>query len=59
MSFSIVPQKPHEGSLAFDPTPNCCIIDDSFIFIITHQSMEENVKIPLAIGFVRKEDFCH
>jgi hypothetical protein len=52
INCQFVPQKPHEGSLSFDPTPNSLVIEDSFILIMTHQSMEENIKTPIFICLV-------
>lgn len=34
-------------------------MDSKFIMILTHQQIEENIKVPFAYGFITPEDWVH
>lgn len=51
------PLKPHEGALSFDPTDECVVFDDDFCMVMSHQTIEENIKVPFAFGYIKKKDW--
>ena len=56
-SVSLEPEPAHEGALSFDTTDKCVVIDDDFCIVMSHQIVEENIKVPFAFGYIKKEDF--
>lgn len=51
------PQPSHEGALSFDPGVNDLVIDSDFCIVMSHQIIEENIKVPFAFGYIRREDW--
>ena len=57
VEVSLSPIEAHVGALSFDPTDKCVVIDDDFCIVMSHQKIEENIKVPFAFGYIKKSDW--
>ncbi|CAI2383051.1 unnamed protein product [Moneuplotes crassus] len=48
---------PKKAALKFEPNDGSYIIDDDYIFVLTHPSLEEEAKIPFICGIVAQDDW--
>jgi hypothetical protein len=48
---------PSEASLKFLPDDNSYLIDEDYIFVLTHPDLENGVKIPFVCGLVSQKDW--
>lgn len=48
---------PSEASLKFSPDDNSYLIDEDYIFVLTHPDLENGVKIPFVCGLVSQKDW--
>lgn len=56
-SITLKGAKPNAACLNFSPDDNSYVIDEDYIFVITHPELEDTVKIPFVCALVSKTDW--
>ena len=48
---------PKKASLKFTPDENSYVIDEDYVFVLTHPDLEDEAKIPFVCGLVTDKDW--